>query len=98
MILAAIRPLMPPELLPAGLLMLAVWWLLPRPQLRPLWPGVLLCLVALGLGGWELGRDSGVPIVERFLFFSFSGLALLGGISLVTSRNPARGAISFALV
>src|SRR5262249_30290136 len=36
--------------------------------------------------------------VERFLFFSFSGLALLGGISLVTSRNPARGAISFALV
>src|SRR5262249_12572307 len=98
MILAAIRPAMSSEVVPAGLLLIPAWWVLPRPQLRPIWPGIILGLFSLVLGGWQLGRDSGAPVVERFLFFSFSGLAILGGISFVTNRNPARGAIAFALV
>ena len=35
---------------------------------------------------------------ETFLFYAFSATALIAGALLVTQRNPARAALSFALV
>ena len=81
---------------------IAIALMLPRPHslLRPL--GVLFGLAALtsyayflieGFVGYEIGFH-----VESILFFGFSTLAVLGGVGLTVLRNPARGAISFALV
>lgn len=77
----------------------AVYLLLPKPHGLPRWLGAVAGVAALALFGAMLLRDAaGSPAVEAVLFYSFSALALLGGVSLVTQQNPARGAVSFALV
>src|SRR5207344_2657446 len=36
--------------------------------------------------------------VEAFLFYGFSGLAVVFAALMITSRNPARSALAFAVV
>jgi NADH:ubiquinone oxidoreductase subunit 6 (subunit J) len=77
--------------------------LLPRPRPRPVLRGALAAGLALFLVGRFLARtfgfgpDDGLT-PEAFLFYVFSGLAILGGGLMLTQYNPARAAICFALV
>jgi NADH-quinone oxidoreductase subunit J len=87
------------DFLPAALGLLGVYLLLPRPGSPPRFFGAVAGLAALGLAGWQMARDpSHVPLIESTLFYCFAGLALFGAFQLVTQPNPARGAVSFALV
>lgn len=84
-------------LLPAALGMAAIYLLLPRPQrIAPL-AGALTGGAALVLAGLLLIRGQ-VATPETFLFYAFSGVAIVAGGLLVTQRNPAHAALSFALV
>ncbi len=74
-----------------------VYLLLPTPRSRPRWQGGVLGGLALVLAGYRLvHHDAAVP--EILLFYAFAGLAILGGVFLVTQRNPVHAALSFALV
>lgn len=79
---------------------LAVYLLLPRPRPLPRLLGVAAGLAALAFGGFALALPAGntAALIEWLLFGVFSALALAGGVALVTQSNPARGAVSFALV
>jgi NADH-quinone oxidoreductase subunit J len=80
---------------------LAVWYMLPSPTRRPLVFGVLAALVALaGFGAFLLnGLGEQVPwSVESVLFYGFSGLTVVFAFLMITGRNPARCALSFAMV
>jgi NADH:ubiquinone oxidoreductase subunit 6 (subunit J) len=80
----------------------AVFLLLPRPRSYPLAWGALLGVAALVLAGVLLvapARTAGVDaVVQTVLFYAFAAIALASGTLLVTQRNPARAALSFALV
>jgi len=85
--------------LPVALGVLAVYLLLPQPRVMPRLLGIIFGAMALALSGIFLLREvAGAHWVEAVLFYSFSALAIIGGVLLVTNRNPARGAVSFALV
>ena len=75
----------------------AIYLLLPRPKpFRPT-TGILFGVFALCLAGWAIvGFNVLTP--ESFLFYVFSAAAVGFGALLVTQRNPARAALSFALV
>lgn len=84
-------------LLPAALGMMAIYLLLPRPQrISPL-VGALTGGAALVLAGVLLIRGQ-IATIETFLFFAFSGIAIVAGAMVVAMRNPAYAALSFALV
>jgi NADH:ubiquinone oxidoreductase subunit 6 (subunit J) len=75
----------------------AVYLLLPRPRrYPPLWGAVAGGLALLGAGALLIGVRAVNP--ETLLFYAFSGGAVGAGGLLVTQRNPARAALSFALV
>jgi NADH-quinone oxidoreductase subunit J len=79
----------------------AVFLLLPRPRAFPVLWGALLGIAALLVAGFTLVRaglltEETAP--EAVLFYAFSAVALFSGALLVTQRNPARAALSFALV
>jgi NADH-quinone oxidoreductase subunit J len=76
---------------------LAIYLLLPRPRAYPWVWGALAGVLALVLGGFLL-IHSGALNAETVLFYAFSGIALIAGALLVTQHNPARAALSFALV
>ena len=76
---------------------LAIYLLLPRPRAYPVVWGTLAGAVALLLGGGLLVQ-TGAAWQETVLFYVFSGITLVAGTLLVTQRNPARAALSFALV
>ncbi len=86
-------PLLPPLLCGA----VAVYFLLPRPRPLPPLRGVVLGLLAVVLGGVFV-VPTGVASAETVLFYAFSAIALIAGGLLVTQSNPARAALSFALV
>ncbi len=96
---------MPPASMPSfGLIVLpllagavAIYLLLPRPKAYPVLWGAVLGVVALGLAGWLI-VGFGALTPESFLFYVFSATAVGFGALLVTQRNPARAALSFALV
>jgi NADH:ubiquinone oxidoreductase subunit 6 (subunit J) len=75
----------------------AVYYLLPRPNPYPALRGALLGALALLLAGAFLVRTGAVTI-EALLFYAFSIIAVVAGTLLVTQHNPARAALSFALV
>jgi NADH:ubiquinone oxidoreductase subunit 6 (subunit J) len=83
---------------PLLLAALSVYLLLPRPRRRQVLLGAVCGIAALILGGFTLLHVDGSFSAETFLFFAFSCLSALGGVMLITQRNPARAAISFALV
>src|SRR5438105_6562435 len=90
---------MPPADLPllVALLLGAAGVYLGLPRARPYPRGAAAACVALALAlaawlGWtRLGA-------EPLLFYAFSGLAVVGGLVMITQTNPARAALSFALV
>ena len=75
----------------------AIYLLLPRPRgYPPLWGAAAGGLALLAAGALLLGVGAVSP--EVLLFYSFSAIAVCAGGLLVTQRNPARAALSFALV
>ena len=75
----------------------AVYLLLPRPKPYSTTAGVLLAALAIVAAGGTILR-TGVVTVETFLFYAFSLIAIVSGGLLVTQHNPARSALSFAVV
>jgi NADH-quinone oxidoreductase subunit J len=80
-----------------GLCAAGVAWLLPRRRVRLRGIGWLFVLVGGALVGGTLPAAAGVW-AERVLFVTFGGGAVLCGVLMVTSRNPAYAALWFALV
>jgi NADH-quinone oxidoreductase subunit J len=103
MMLAVIadNPMLPavPLFVATALGMAALYFLLPRP--RP-WP--FARIVGSAAGGLALAAAAVVAArtarfgTETVLFYAFSGLALLSGGVMITRANPARAALSFAIV
>jgi NADH:ubiquinone oxidoreductase subunit 6 (subunit J) len=80
---------------------LAVWYLLPSPKKRPMLYGALAGLIALtGLAAFLVqGFGDSIPqTVEAGLFYGFSAVAIVFAVLMITGRNPARSALSFAMV
>lgn len=75
----------------------AVYLLLPRPRAQKTLHGAGLGLLAVLLAGALLVGTRAVD-AETFLFYAFAATAVVAGGLLVTQRNPARAALSFALV
>ncbi|GIW79700.1 MAG: hypothetical protein KatS3mg105_1507 [Gemmatales bacterium] len=86
-----------PVLLPIGLGLVGVYYLLPKPKGYPLWAGVVCSAAAIISAGALLVRYD-VLTPEVLLFLTFSALAIISGGLLITLRNPVRAALSFALV
>ena len=74
-----------------------IYLLLPRPRNYPTLWGALPGTAALVLAGVFLVHG-GVLSAEILLFYGFSGVAIVAGVLLITQHNPARAALSFALV
>jgi NADH:ubiquinone oxidoreductase subunit 6 (subunit J) len=86
-----------PIALPVLLGLAAVCLLLPRPRGYPGLTGAVLAGAALLAAGWFLIRG-GAADPPTVLFYAFAGIAVTAGGLMVTQRNPARAALSFALV
>jgi NADH:ubiquinone oxidoreductase subunit 6 (subunit J) len=86
-----------PILLPAGLGCGALCWLLPRPRAYPPLLGALAAALALVLAGTLLVHIAAVSLAA-VLFYAFSGIVVTAGGLLLTQKQPARAALSFALV
>jgi NADH-quinone oxidoreductase subunit J len=84
-------------LLPAVLGFAAIYLLLPRVRRFNLIWGSALAVIGLVLGAAVLVRTDAVWI-EALLFYSFSGLAVVAGVMMITQKNPVHAALSFALV
>jgi NADH-quinone oxidoreductase subunit J len=75
--------------------------LLPRPRAYPVWWGAFAGTAALLLAGVLLLPSGPLTLgtaPEAVLFYLFSAVAIVAGALLITQRNPARAALSFALV
>jgi len=83
--------------LAAALGFVAIYLLLPRPRATPLTWGIAAAGLALLTAGAFIVR-AGAFTAETVLFYAFSAVAVLAGGLLVTQSNPARAALSFALV
>jgi NADH-quinone oxidoreductase subunit J len=77
--------------------LVSVYALLPRPKRPPVLMGIGAGAAALLLTGLLIVRVGGLTI-ETCLFYLFSATAVLSGTLLITQTNPARAALSFALV
>jgi NADH:ubiquinone oxidoreductase subunit 6 (subunit J) len=79
--------------------MAALYLLLPRPQpwVYARFAGAACAGLALTAVALMAARAARVT-AEVVLFYAFSGLALLSGGMMVTRQNPARAALSFAMV
>lgn len=93
-----------PSLMELGSLMLplvlgaaAIYLLLPRPVPFPTWWGAGLGTLALVAAGVLWVRPGG-QIIENIIFYAFSFIAVVSGTLLISQHNPARAALSFALV
>jgi len=90
----------PTEILPPIVVgVLAIYLLLPRPQKIPKVLGVVAGIGSLILGALAIAPEAGRGSwIEAILFYSFSTIAIVGGVLLITQSKPARAAVSFALV
>lgn len=62
----------------------------------PIWGGLLAAAALVFAGVWVVRREG--PWPETVLFYSFSFLAIAGGILMLSQKNPVHAALSFALV
>jgi NADH-quinone oxidoreductase subunit J len=84
-------------LLPCVLGFVAIYLLLPGiKRIKPIWGGMLAAF-ALIFGAAVLIR-TGTSTIESLLFLAFAGIAIAGGIMMITQSNPVHAALSFALV
>jgi NADH:ubiquinone oxidoreductase subunit 6 (subunit J) len=101
MLAIADNPTLPVALLLAAtaLGMAAIYCLLPRPGswLSARFVGSASAGLALAVAGVLAARSVRLS-PETVLFYAFAGLALLAGGVMITRTNPARAALSFALV
>jgi NADH-quinone oxidoreductase subunit J len=86
-----------PILLPVALGFIGVYLLLPRVRRSLPALGALCAGVALLMGGWLIVHLE-VVLPEKILFYAFAGVAIAGGVLLITLKNPVYAALSFALV
>ena len=84
-------------LIPLLLAAVAVWLLLPRPQAGRRWAGALLGFAALVWAGFSLLEPSGAAVPD-VVFYLFATAAVVGGVLMITSRNPVYAALWFAVV
>ncbi len=83
--------------LPMVLGAVAVWGLMPKGEHRPRLVASMIGLAALGLIGATVLKPTD-HVVQDVLFFLFSAVAVVGGILMITHRNPAYSALWFAVV
>ncbi len=76
---------------------IGIYLLMPQPGRRRLAWGALVGAVALVAGGVVLVRTE-MALAETILFYAFAGIAVVGGVMLITQINPVHAALSFALV
>lgn len=76
---------------------LGVWWLMPQRTTRPRAVGLALVVAALAVLLSAIAQADGT-LTQRMLSTLFAGGALLCGTLMITSRNPAYGALWFAVV
>lgn len=84
-------------LLIAAFGLLAIYLLLPRPKRFPILWGASAAAVAVLLLCWLVLRVNAFTL-ESALFYLFAVVAIVSGGLLITVTNPARAALSFALV
>lgn len=97
----AVRTAAPQLAFAAALGAVAMYCLLPRPSGRRVALGTFLAIASFATFASVISNTWGGPShdnVERILFWLFSTGAVLFSVTLVTQRNPARGAIAFAFV
>ena len=82
----------------ASLLFIAagVWWLMPRAARRSKVVGVLLALAGTGLLATRVD-DMTSPVEGTALFWLFASTAIIGGVLMITHRNPVYSALWFAV-
>jgi NADH:ubiquinone oxidoreductase subunit 6 (subunit J) len=88
-----------PLFIAAALGMAAVYLLLPRPRpwVFARYAGAAAAGLALAGAAAYAARTARLD-PETFLFYAFAGIAVLSGGVMITRTNPARAALSFALV
>ena len=83
-------------LLPVAVGFVAIYLLLPRVRRsRPVIGGALAATAVI-LGATLLLRMD--VSIESLLFFAFAGSAIIGGVMMISQKNPVHAALSFALV
>ena len=77
---------------------IGLYGLLPQPRrAKPIVAGVLAAMAILH-GGFVLMHHTIGAWPETVLFYSFSLLAIVGGVLMLSQKNPVHAALSFALV
>jgi NADH-quinone oxidoreductase subunit J len=91
--LQAYWPILVPVL--AGLV--GVYLLLPQAgRFKPVWGAVVAAAAFIAAGILVVHCDMVLP--ETILFYTFSAIAVMGGVMLISQTNPVHAALSFALV
>jgi NADH-quinone oxidoreductase subunit J len=85
------------EILALALIASGVWCLMPRAARLPKLVGLILAICGAGLLASRL-NPAGGHVVQTMLFSTFSGVAILAAILMITDRNPVYSALWFAIV
>src|SRR4051812_44804278 len=84
------------EILSLALIACGVWWLMPRASRLPKLVGLILAICGAGLLASRLNPANG-QVVQTILFSTFSAIAILSAILMITNRNPVYSALWFAI-
>jgi len=79
-----------------ALIACGVWWLMPRASRLPKLVGLILAICGAGLLASRLNPANG-QVVQTILFSTFSAIAILSAILMITNRNPVYSALWFAI-
>jgi NADH:ubiquinone oxidoreductase subunit 6 (subunit J) len=84
-------------LLPLGLGLVAIYWMLPGVRrLSPLAGGLVGAVAILAAGKYLIRAE--VLTVDLLLFYIFSALAIVAAGLMITLKNPVHAALAFAVV